>query len=160
MWDLIEGLVRDGTTTVLTTQYLDEAERLADQIVVIDHGSVIAGGTAAELKSQLGGARLTVTAMTTDFLDAIAEALPHLPMASGSPHRDVDAASVSIGVSSPDGAVSAVVRLLDGHGLEARDVVVSRPSLDDVFLDLTGGISLDPDAPEDTTTGGHDRGQS
>jgi ABC-2 type transport system ATP-binding protein len=160
MWDLIEGLVRDGTTTVLTTQYLDEAERLADQIVVIDHGGVIAGGTAAELKSQLGGARLTVTAMGTNVLDAIAEALPQLPMASGAPHRDVDTATVSIGVSSPDGAVSAAVRLLDGHDLEARDVVVSRPSLDDVFLDLTGGTALDPDATDDATTGGHDRGPS
>ena len=144
MWDLIESLVREGTTTVLTTQYLDEAERLADQIMVIDHGGVIASGTAAELKSQLGGARLTVTGSGADALDEIAEALPLLAMSVGVVHRDPATASVSISVSSPDGAVPATVRLMDARGIDVRDVVVARPSLDDVFLDLTGRPADDP----------------
>jgi ABC-2 type transport system ATP-binding protein len=153
MWDLIEGLVAEGTTTVLTTQYLDEAERLADQIMVIDHGGVIARGTAAELKSQLGGARLTVTGSGPDSLQAIADALPHLPMSAGVVHPDPTTASVSIAVVSPDGAVPAAVRLMDNRGIEVRDVVVSRPSLDDVFLDLTGRpatASGDADDPDDS----------
>ena len=150
MWDLIESLVREGTTTVLTTQYLDEAERLADQIMVIDHGGVIASGTAAELKSQLGGARLTVTGSGPDALDEIAEALPLLDMSVGVVHRDPATASVSISVSSPDGAVPATVRLMDARGIDVRDVVVARPSLDDVFLDLTGRPADDP--------GPHDEG--
>lgn len=143
MWDLIESLVREGTTTVLTTQYLDEAERLADQIVVIDHGGVIARGTAAELKGQLGGARLTVTGSVPNAIDAIADALPHLPMSTGAVHPDPATTSVSIAVSSADGAVPAAVRLMDARGIDVRDVVVSRPSLDDVFLDLTGRPASD-----------------
>jgi len=146
MWGLIESLVREGTTTVLTTQYLDEAERLADQIMVIDHGGVIASGTAAELKGRLGGARLTVTGAGPESLDAISEALIQLPMSAGPAHTDPATTSVSIGVSAPDGAVPTAVRLMDARGIEVRDVVVSRPSLDDVFLDLTGRPA---DAPGD-----------
>jgi ABC-2 type transport system ATP-binding protein len=153
MWDLIENLVRQGTTTVLTTQYLDEAERLADQIVVIDHGGVIARGTAAELKSQLGGARLTVTGSTADSLDALVDALPHLSMATGPARPDPAAHTVSIAVSTHDGAVPAAVRLLDERGIEVRDVVVSRPSLDDVFLDLTG-------TPAESSDGGSSSGSA
>ena len=145
MWDLIEGLVRDGTTTVLTTQYLDEAERLADQIAVIDQGVVIARGTAAELKAQIGGARLTVTGASPADLDAMATALGSLPMVIGTTEMDPVTRSVTVTVTSAEGVVPAVVRTLDSAGVEIADVDVAGPTLDDVFLQLTGRSTADPD---------------
>jgi ABC-2 type transport system ATP-binding protein len=138
MWDLIEGLVREeGTTTVLTTQYLDEAERLADQIVVVDHGTVIARGTTDELKEQMGGAWLTVTAFPEDDLDAMAAALVGLDGTGGTTRIDAIARQVTVPVSGTDGVVAAAVRLLDERGIGVRDAEVQLPTLDDVFLRLT-----------------------
>ena len=138
MWDLIDELVRDGTTTVLTTQYLDEAERLADRIAVIDRGRVIAEGTADELKQEVGGTRLSVTATGAEPLGAMADALVELPMVVGTPRIDALTSTVSVSVSATDGLVAATVRLLDAKGIDIRDVDISGPTLDDVFLELTG----------------------
>ena len=145
MWDLIEGLVRTGTTTVLTTQYLDEAERLADDIAVIDHGQVIARGTANDLKQQVGGTRLTVTATDPTALASMAAALARLPVAVGTPVPDPVVGTVTLTVAEADGVIPAAVRLLDAEGLGVRDIDLSGPTLDDVFLQLTG-------RPTDATT--------
>jgi len=153
MWDHIDALVRDGTTTVLTTQYLDEAERLADHIVVVDHGNVIASGTAGELKAQVGGARLTTTAADPTQLSTMAEALAGLPMAAGPPEVDPATASVTIGVSATGGAVAAAIHCLDAAGVATDDAVVTHPTLDDVFLTLTGRPA-DTD-PHDAAGGGN-----
>jgi ABC-2 type transport system ATP-binding protein len=138
MWDLIEELVAEGTTTLLTTQYLDEAERLADDIVVIDHGTVIAKGTAEELKGQLGGDRLEVTVARADELDRTAELLHDRCAVSGAERVDREARTVTIAVSDTHKLVPGVVRLLDDADIEVVDVVIRRPTLDDVFLQLTG----------------------
>lgn len=138
MWDLIEGLVQRGTTTVLTTQYLDEAERLADDIAVIDHGEVIARGSATDLKSQIGGTRLTVTAADAAALDQMAAALTRLPEATGAPVADPIAGTVSVTVTDADGVIPAAVRLLDAERVGVRDIDLAGPTLDDVFLQLTG----------------------
>jgi ABC-2 type transport system ATP-binding protein len=135
MWDVIRALVGDGTTLLLTTQYLDEADELADQIVVIDHGRSIADGTAAELKSRVGGARLEVT--LTDPHPEAAEALA--PFASGPLTVSQDACQLGAPVDAVHGLATMVIRALDGAGVAVDDVQVHPPSLDDVFFALTGG---------------------
>jgi ABC-2 type transport system ATP-binding protein len=150
MWDLIEELVAEGTTTVLTTQYLDEAERLADDIVVIDHGTVIARGTADDLKGRIGGDRLEVTVARAEELEPTAELLRSRCAVSGAEHVDADARTVTIAVSDTHKIVPGVVRLLDDADIEVVDVVVRRPTLDDVFLQLTGHTA-DGDGPADGT---------
>jgi ABC-2 type transport system ATP-binding protein len=134
MWDIIRELVADGTTLLLTTQYLDEADELADQIVVIDHGRVIANGTAPELKAQTGGARLEVT-LTGAHEGALAALKP---LVEG--HVDVshDGRQLSAAVRSGSGVATAVIRALDSIGASVDDVAVHPPSLDDVFFALTG----------------------
>jgi ABC-2 type transport system ATP-binding protein len=135
---VIDGLVADGTTLLLTTQYLDEAERLADDIVVIDRGSVIARGTASELKSQSGGDRVEVTVGDAAALDRVPALLAPFAQAGVAETVDVEARTVTVPVSSTEHIVPAVVRCLDDAGVEVLDVVVRRPTLDDVFLQLTG----------------------
>jgi ABC-2 type transport system ATP-binding protein len=134
MWDVIRELVADGVTLLLTTQYLDEADELADRIVVIDHGRVIAGGTAAELKAQTGGARLEVTLSEprADASDALA------PLVSGPVHVSHDGRRLRAQVHSSAALATTVVRVLDGAGVSVDDVQVRQPSLDDVFFALTG----------------------
>jgi ABC-2 type transport system ATP-binding protein len=136
MWDLIDELVADGTTTLLTTQYLDEADRLAKQIVVIDHGAVIAQGTAAELKRRIGGERLEVTLSSRDTIPDALRALG--PLACGPEHVDEVAPVITLPVDGSDGIVPAAVRALDLEGIKVNDLAIRRPTLDDVFLDLTG----------------------
>lgn len=138
MWQLIENLVAQGTTTVLTTQYLEEAEYLADNIVVIDHGKVIAEGTAAELKSQSGSARLVISPAHDDALTVIPQLLEQFALAHVEPEIDQDARSVTLAVAETRGVVPAAVRSLDDAGIEVVDVSVRYPTLDDVFLQLTG----------------------
>jgi ABC-2 type transport system ATP-binding protein len=134
MWDLIRDLVADGTTLLLTTQYLDEADQLADRIVVIDTGTVIAEGTPAELKARIGGTRVEI---------ALAFAHPGAaggiaPLVAG-PVQVVDGGRrLKAPVEPGDGLVTALVRALDGVGATVNDVEVHRPSLDDVFFALTG----------------------
>jgi ABC-2 type transport system ATP-binding protein len=134
MWNVIRGLVADGATLLLTTQYLDEADELADRIVVIDHGRAIAEGTAADLKRQTGGARLEIT--LTSATPAAAVALE--PFVSGPVHASHDGRRLSAPVTNSSGLATTVVRALDAAAIGVDDVEVRQPSLDDVFFALTG----------------------
>ncbi|HXR29114.1 MAG TPA: ATP-binding cassette domain-containing protein [Solirubrobacteraceae bacterium] len=134
LWTTIEGLVADGTTVLLTTQYLDEADRLATEIAVIDHGRVIAGGTPDELKDRVGGERLEIRLEDPDHAEAAARALA--PLADEPPAVAGDL--LTVGVHRRAGAIVAAVRLLDDAGVGLEDVVLRRPTLDDVFMALTG----------------------
>jgi ABC-2 type transport system ATP-binding protein len=137
MWDIIRSLVATGTTTLLTTQYLDEADELADQIVVIDHGLVIAAGTAEELKSRVGGDVLEFTVPDRSRIsDAVAAVVA---VGEGEPKADKETGVVSVGVGGrgSDALVDAV-RGLDSVGVRTQGLALRRPSLDDVFLALTG----------------------
>ena len=134
MWEVIRGLVADGTTLLLTTQYLDEADELADRIVVIDHGRAIAEGTPRELKAQVGGARLEVT-----LSEAHPEAEVALqPLVDGSIAIAHDGRHLRAPVDSAPGLATRVVRALDQARVAVDDVQVRPPSLDDVFFALTG----------------------
>ena len=137
MWALIEELARGGTTTLLTTQYLEEADRLADEIVVIDHGLVIARGTSAELKRRIGGERVEVMLADARATSA-ASSRCSLRLRAATRSIDESAASVVVPVRSPDGVVPQVVRMLDAASITARDVAMRHATLDDVFLTLTG----------------------
>jgi ABC-2 type transport system ATP-binding protein len=136
MWDLIEELAREGTTVLMTTQYLEEADRLADDIVVIDHGRAIARGTALELKQQVGGERLEITISDNPYLDAARRVLEAL--GEGPAHVDEEARRVSVAVRSHDGVLTRAIRELDAAGAHVDDIGFRRPTLDAVFLALTG----------------------
>jgi ABC-2 type transport system ATP-binding protein len=137
MWELIEELGGDGTTVLLTTQYLDEADRLADRIVLVDAGRVIASGTAEELKLQIGGDHLDVTIARPDEAEAAIAALQ--PLCGGAVTvLDDDRLRLSATIGSADRIVPAAIRVLDAAGVDVVDVRVRRPTLDDVFLQLTG----------------------
>jgi ABC-2 type transport system ATP-binding protein len=136
MWEVIASLVAGGTTLLLTTQYLEEADRLADDIVVIDHGRVIARGTSSELKSQIGGARIELTVVDGDRLEEAVSALADL--AAGEPGVDRSSRSLVLPVSGGAGALGEALRRLADAGIGLEDVGLRRPTLDEVFLTLTG----------------------
>jgi ABC-2 type transport system ATP-binding protein len=136
MWDVIRGLVREGTTLLLTTQYLEEADELANKIVVVDHGKIIARGTADELKAKVGGERIEV--VVHDRAD-LQRAIELLIRATEGEHT-VDDHMRRVTVPARGGARSLVqvIRDLDEAGIAIDDIALRRPTLDDVFLSLTG----------------------
>jgi oleandomycin transport system ATP-binding protein len=133
MWDIIRGLVADGVTVLLTTQYLDEADQLADEIVVIDHGRVIATGTSDELKARTGAQTVTVRPGSERDRDAVAAAVG---LVAAGP-VDVRGPLITAPVTDP-GALARLVRRLDDSGLVVAELSLHSPSLDEVFLTLTG----------------------
>ncbi|USQ82705.1 ATP-binding cassette domain-containing protein [Streptomyces phaeoluteigriseus] len=135
VWSAVRSLVGGGTTVVLTTQYLEEADQLADRISVVDHGRIIAEGTADELKALTGGDRIDVVLRDEGLLGA---ALALLPMAKDEVSVDPDRRLLSAPVTDRMAALSAVVRALEEAGIQAEDVALRRPTLDEVFLHLTG----------------------
>jgi ABC-2 type transport system ATP-binding protein len=141
MWEFIGDLVSDGTTILLTTQYLEEADRLADRMVVIDKGLVIARGTADELKAQVGGERLELTVGTAEQLRTAYDALA--PLAHGQPQRDDQTRRLSMPVSGGTGTLAEALRRLAGTPVQVLDIGLRRPDLDDVFLTLTGHAAAD-----------------
>ncbi|MBO1750368.1 ATP-binding cassette domain-containing protein [Actinotalea sp. BY-33] len=136
MWDVIGELVASGTTLLLTTQYLEEADRLADRIAVIDRGRVIAEGTSDQLKAQVGGERLEVTVGTSSEIGAAREALR--PLCEGEVAVDEHTRTLTGPVRGGTGALVEALRVLGAAQVEVLDVGLRRPTLDDVFLRLTG----------------------
>jgi ABC-2 type transport system ATP-binding protein len=146
LWDVISLLVKGGTTVLLTTQYLEEADRLADRIAVIDGGRILAQGTADELKATVGGTVLEVRvadqARTTDARSAL------MTLGQGEPQPVGESGWLSLPTSAGVGLLVQAARALDGAGISVTDLGLRRPTLDDVFLTLTGhATETDLDEP-------------
>ncbi|MFI0465393.1 ATP-binding cassette domain-containing protein [Saccharopolyspora sp. 5N102] len=135
-WQVIGELVADGTTVLLTTQYLEEADQLADGIAVIDRGRVIASGTADELKSQVGGERLELVAQDAADLPVVARVLGEV--GAGEPEVEENLRKAFVAVDSGPKSLIEALRRLDAEDVAVHDVALHRPTLDDVFLGLTG----------------------
>ena len=152
MWDIVRELVADGTTLLLTTQYLDEADQLADRIAVIDGGKVIAEGTPTELKASVGGQRVLLTLAEAGDAAVAVKALQ--PFATGSivPNGRVSGHGgrlLDVPVIATDGLATEVLRALDAAGVGVSDIAVRSASLDDVFLTLTGRAAEAADEDDD-----------
>ena len=142
LWGVIENLVQEGTTVLLTTQYLEEADQLAEDIVVIDHGKVIAHGTSEQLKDQIGGDRVEVTVLDPDAVGRAADALRSV--GNGDPL--VEDLRVSAPVSGGSTVLVDAIRALDAQGVAVSDLQLRRPTLDDVFMSLTGHVAEEESA--------------
>ncbi|MBM7771145.1 ABC-2 type transport system ATP-binding protein [Actinokineospora baliensis] len=138
-WEVIGELVADGTTVLLTTQYLEEADQLANTILVIDHGKVIAGGTADQLKAQVGGERLEIVVADAAELATTARVLGEV--GSDEPGTDQNQRRVHVKVDTGPKALVEALRRLDQENVAVLDVALHRPTLDDVFLALTGHVA-------------------
>jgi ABC-2 type transport system ATP-binding protein len=136
MWDVIRDLVREGTTLLLTTQYLEEADELAHTIAVVDHGRIIARGTSDELKAQVGGERIEVVVHSRDDIARTIEVLK--AAADGTHTIDEHVRKITVPAKGGAGRLVQVVRDLDEAGIAIDDIALRRPTLDDVFLTLTG----------------------
>jgi len=147
LWRTIEELVADRTTVLLTTQYLDEADRLAHRIAVVDKGRVIADGTPDELKDRVGGERLEVRLADAHAAQAAAAALA--PLAADPPTTEED--TVHMNVRQRNGTIVEAVRRLDEAGVDVDDLALRRPTLDDVFLALTGHAAEEAPTEDDAT---------
>ena len=144
LWDTIEALAASGTTALLTTQYLDEADRLADTIAVIDHGRLIAEGTSDQLKDRVGGERLEVQLDSSADPQAALRALS--PMSDEQPSAEGNV--IRLTVRARTGSIVEAVRRLSDASVGVDDLSISRPTLDDVFLALTGHVAADPPPDE------------
>lgn len=144
LWEVIENLVADGTTVLLTTQYLEEADQLAEEIVVIDRGKVIAQGTSETLKDEVGGDRVEVIVTDPGKLADAATALSGIGNAA--PQIDTATRRVTVPVTGGSTVLVDVVRSLDTAGVSLDDLALRRPTLDDVFLSLTGRTAEDDEA--------------
>ena len=151
MWEVIEDLVRDGTTVLLTTQYLEEADQLAEEIVVIDRGHVIAQGTSDQLKTQFGGDRLEIVVAPGSDLDHASKALASVADADST--VDAESRRITAPVSGGSTVLVDAVRALDNAGVKVDDLALRRPTLDDVFLSLTGHSADDAEAAPAPTKG-------
>jgi ABC-2 type transport system ATP-binding protein len=136
MWEIIAELVADGTTVLLTTQYLEEADQLANKIVVVNYGKIIAEGSSDELKAQVGGERLDITVAQKNDIEQAAQILRTYGV--GTPHINYEQRKISLPVSQGAQQMAAVIRDLDVAHITLNDLALHRPTLDDVFLTLTG----------------------
>jgi ABC-2 type transport system ATP-binding protein len=141
MWDVIRNLVREGVTLLLTTQYLEEADELADRIAVVDRGRIIATGTADELKSQVGGERIEVVVHDRAAIERATAILSR--DCAGDCTLDEHTRKITVPASGGAGTLVQVVRDLDEAGIGIDDIALRRPTLDDVFLSLTGHASVE-----------------
>ena len=145
-WDIVRDLAAEGTTLLLTTQYLEEADQLAGRVAVIDGGAVLAEGPPDQLKSSVGGERLEIALAAGADVEAAIVAVK--PYATGSIQPGGDGRRLSVPVAAAEGLTTLIVRALDDAGIRVNDVTIQRASLDDVFLSLTGHLSRSEDASE------------
>jgi ABC-2 type transport system ATP-binding protein len=156
MWEVIRSLVREGTTLLLTTQYLEEADELAHTIAVVDRGKIIARGTSDELKAQVGGERIEVVVHKRDDIPRTIEVLG--AAADGAPTIDEHIRKITVPAKGGAGRLVQVVRDLDEAGIAIDDIALRRPTLDDVFLTLTGhAAEIAPAATEEPIAAGPGR---